>query len=483
MKQGSDIAPTSRSSRPRLVGALVSLGVVLLLLLPWIVRVDSNLQRTLLIAQVALIVAGTASSITPGFRPLQAFIFIFVGCWITVPTIYQISHSAVAWNDIFLLADTSRVTKSILITDIALASFSIGLLSRRHTARTHHRPDQTPSQRSHRLASTYIILSLLLLPYVVVSAGGVAALFSSRDELKEALASQGIGAADSGGAAVGFVRILPGALALAGTLLIVVYRSRTSAQAKDRPSDRRRTIWLFAGLVLVVLYLNPLANSRFTSVAAFGSLAVAYFVPRSGFAGKIAVSIGLVALLVVYPFANVFRAGVGDKYVERTGVAALAGPDYDGFQQIVNSEIYVDDEGYTAGQFTSSAALFFVPRSVWSGKAEPASIVIAEHRNYWFTNLSLPIFAEIYVDWSLVGMVIIGLLFGHLWRRLDDRWLRGGWPELTSMVAYLCMGELGLVRGPMGSLMPIYVTTSGLLAIAVVLSRRRSSGRAVPLTV
>ena len=83
-----------------------------------------------------------------------------------------------------------------------------------------------------------------------------------------------------------------------------------------------------------------------------------------------------------------------EEFRTTSGAEAFATPDFDGFQQIVNAMVFSEDVGHSLGHYTSSALLFFVPRSLWEGKATPASIDVAEHRGYEFTNLSLPLPAE-----------------------------------------------------------------------------------------
>ena len=94
--------------------------------------------------------------------------------------------------------------------------------------------------------------------------------------------------------------------------------------------------------------------------------------------------------MLLYPGQRV----PSEEFRTTSGAEAFATPDFDGFQQIVNAMVFSEDVGHSLGHYTSSALLFFVPRSLWEGKATPASIDVAEHRGYEFTNLSLPLPAE-----------------------------------------------------------------------------------------
>ena len=55
---------------------------------------------------------------------------------------------------------------------------------------------------------------------------------------------------------------------------------------------------------------------------------------------------------------------------------------------------------------------------------------------------------------------------GAVGRRLDDSWLTRAGP-VAYLVPYLSLAQLGLLRGPLGSLVPVIATTTGLLVVAL----------------
>lgn len=299
----------------------------------------------------------------------------------------------------------------------------------------------------------YCGLALLLLPLVITRGGGVAALFSSRSDYSDALSSAGVSQAESGGVTVALVRILPGALALAATFaMVLVWRNR----------NIRAVVPLAIAALLLVLYANPLTNTRYVSSTAFLCLALLLLRPQSRRSLAVISAVLVIGVIGIYPLANAFR-GTSDSGQP----ASLADNDFDGFQQLVNTRQYVEEHGHTWGRQFGSAALYALPRRFWPDKAVPASIPVAENRGYTFTNLSLPLPGEIYLEFGLPGVSLIMFGWGRLWRRLDRAWLAGTRTRSGALVPYLTMAQLGLLRGPVGSLVPIYGTTVLLLLFAV----------------
>jgi hypothetical protein len=185
--------------------------------------------------------------------------------------------------------------------------------------------------------------------------------------------------------------------------------------------------------------------------------------------------ITLLGVVFLYPLANLFRGNGGGS---KTGATVFASIDFDGFQQVINSVAYVRDTGHSDGHYVLSALLFFVPRSLWASKATPASIDVATHRGYAFTNLSLPLDAELFIDFGAVVMILILLTAGTVLGRMDTLWLVAPASRSALMVPYLGVAMLGVIRGPLGSAAPVYLTVIGLLFIAIRPVREQGSADA-----
>ena len=133
----------------------------------------------------------------------------------------------------------------------------------------------------------------------------------------------------------------------------------------------------------------------------------------------------LAALFLVFPLASTFRNSLEVKVQFRNPLQSLTGGDFDSFDQINNAVFYVAVHGTTHGQQLLGVIFFWVPRSIWPNKAVDTGILLAEFRNYSFTNLSAPLKAEFFVNGGCtalaLGMVTVGY-FARDWdRRLDQQ--------------------------------------------------------------
>ncbi|AXY53827.1 hypothetical protein YT1_4436 [Rhodococcus ruber] len=125
--------------------------------------------------------------------------------------------------------------------------------------------------------------------------------------------------------------------------------------------------------------------------------------------------------------------------------------DYDGYQQLINSIYFVDESGHTFGKYVLSAGLFFIPRALWAGKANPASIDVADARGYSFQNLSLPIWSEFYIDFGIVGVIAGLIAFGFISGRLDLAYYLRPMSTSAHMCVLVAVCMFGFLRGPLGA--------------------------------
>jgi hypothetical protein len=317
-----------------------------------------------------------------------------------------------------------------------------------------------------------LLLGLLAVtPHAISTNGGIATYFTSRSDRGRTLADAGASLSSVGGFDYALVTALPVALAVAASILALVriqssWRGTAHVQVLD-------AVALAIGLVGVIVFANPLSNTRFIGVTGFGALLILLLRPRSHRAGWTYAVLGLLGTLVLYPLASYFRGN--DTGTPRIDVTTFASPDFDGFQQVINTITYVQDLGITWGVHLASAAAYFVPRSIWHAKAIPASLDVAAHANYSFVNLSLPVHAEFFLEFSWPGLVIGMLLLGAFTGAADAAWLRRPGSKLALFVPYLSLAMLGLIRGPFGAQVPVYLTVLLFLFIGL---RRRPPGNA-----
>ncbi len=98
----------------------------------------------------------------------------------------------------------------------------------------------------------------------------------------------------------------------------------------------------------------------------------------------------------------------------------LATKDYDQMTMIANSVWYANVFGHTDGSQLVSDVLFFVPHSVWPGRATDTGVLIGEAMSVPNLNLSAPMWVEFWLDFSWLGLIIGFLAFGWISARWDD---------------------------------------------------------------
>mgnify|MGYP000956512521 CR=1 FL=1 len=428
----------------------------------------------LLVGSVLFVsLAGAIRSVTGGLRPVTAAFYMFWFAWLGVAPAVQLTLGRVAWGDARALTDPTLVQTALLLNCGGLLAFWLG----ENLARWRDRR-AAASKRPDVVVRKYV-LQLLSITAVIVGANairqiGLTTLFSTRQQRAEALRTSGISLESSGGVRYALYTILPSALSI-GLLLLAVIAIRRNWTGPGHVKVSESAA-LTVGIIGCALFANPFTQTRFITLTAIGSVLIAVFMPRSTRAGITYLTIGLVAALLVYPLADAFRHGRTSLRAMSTETFATA--DFDGFQQVINTIRFVMLYGHSDGVYTLSSLLFFVPRAAWEGKATPASLDVAQSAGYSFTNLSLPLHAELYLDFGAIGMVLCMSAIGFGVSRLDHAWLTAQHSRLAMMVPFAAVAVIGFLRGPLGSIVPAFVPV--LVIIAALLTTKSPNESAVP---
>lgn len=448
------------------------LGVAAVLpLVPWLLAMDGY-HVVLAVAHALVCAFGAAVAVHQRFRPCLLTASVFPYCWLVVPSVYQIAHTQAAWGDPGVTVDFSATLRAqgiLLLAQACLLTAYLVFVARRREAPEAWVVSAEGRSRLLVLAALFALGTLLLVPFVASQAGGFAALFTSRSEFNATLQSQGLSATDNATRAL--IKSVPSSFATSA-IVLSLWLVRTSPRGHPM-RVRAGAVALFTTLLLFVV-ANPFVYSRYIVLAAFGTVAMTYFWPR-GRTAALAWLLGLLmAFLLVYPAADLFRS----ESRSSTG-PMLASKDFDGFQQTINTVTYVDAHGTDHAIHLVSGLLFFVPRSIWTAKAIPSAFPVAQDRGYRFQNLSEPAPAEAYLDLGWGGVAGVMALLGLGFAALDRAWQARS--RASVIAAYLAIAQVGLWRGPFGSLAPVFGFTIALLLLAVVLSR--VGARAAPPTV
>lgn len=261
---------------------------------------------------------------------------------------------------------------------------------------------------SPRRTRNVAVVLFLVSAAVAVQLGS--ALFGSR--------AQRNGAVNALIADEAFRALLVGFVTL-GLLTVVVAQMEVH---RRRRAAGEKSPWLLRTLsvLLLLTLVNPFSSPRFLLMTVILGLLAAWGLYASAKVFRF-VSLGAVlGMLFLFPILDSFRGAIGTiQKVDPLG--ALSESDFDAFGQLLNTITYVDSHGITWGNQLLGVLLFWVPRSMWPGKPIDTGILLAEDRGYWFTNISAPLPAELYINGGWFALAAGMLVIGFYLRRWDDR--------------------------------------------------------------
>jgi len=101
---------------------------------------------------------------------------------------------------------------------------------------------------------------------------------------------------------------------------------------------------------------------------------------------------------------------------------------FDAYENFIHTIDFVKENGIVYGKQLAGALLFFVPRSIWTGKPLGSGTYLAEFLSGKFEvanfNIGNPLIAEMYLNFHLLGIMIGAFLYGTVTALLDKRyWL------------------------------------------------------------
>lgn len=402
--------PDRRLGQPLLLSWLLLVLCALVPVLAWAATYDSTrlVPGWRLTLAVLVWSGGRLAWLIARGRPrlpefsLWLFVYIFMG----LAPLLQLRTGLFPTTTPGLSVD--RADAAALVVVVSLSCVEVGLwLARRREAAATASTGRISPRRATLLGYAGIVLALYYIAQV-----GVGTLFSTRlginarrhdlwpDVTVEAIIT-----------VAAYVPLLVAVHALV--------RARREARAAGEPS---RGGWLAAGcLVLLLVVVNPVTSPRYVFGTVLLSLIFLSGAFRTPARTRVALLAITAALVFVFPYADVFRTDYGGSN-QATLVSNLTrNGDYDAFAQIVNTVGYVDTHGSTDGEQALGVALFWVPRSVWPGKPTDTGVLLAEAADYRFTNLSAPIWSEMYINAAWPGVVALSVLLGLVIGGLNAR--------------------------------------------------------------
>jgi oligosaccharide repeat unit polymerase len=441
-------------------GAFIVSAIILCVLVPgllggWQVASPAGVKGSVSLQDVITVWAGLrlAKLWARGEpRPFAIVFWLYVYVWLGLAGLLQVIHQVGPWP--IAISSTAFAQAQIVIL-LGLAVLEIGhLFSAREVDLKQIRREIVGSR-----VTALVAFVLVTAPVWYQQLGGIHALISSRQELQTNIYGSGSLDLAGGGIKIALATV-PTFLALYAVIVTRRYKLW-----------KRRSRLVMALLVLVAVVLNsPIAMPRFWIATILTALVFATPFVYRRVAGTRLVIIGAVFVsIVLFPYVAYFRYTSGFKAPPGVVETLTTKGDYDSFQMVSAGVQYTRDAGFRYGDQLLGDLLFFVPRSVWSSKAQDTGTLIANHDGLLFTNLSAPLWIEMYIDFGYVGVAIMFFLYGTMMRRADDRFVKGDSPFAQFAIPLLAGYSCILLRG---SLLQAMARLAIMLAIIWLISGR-----------
>lgn len=221
-----------------------------------------------------------------------------------------------------------------------------------------------------------------------------------------------------------------------------------------------------AAIAISYFALNPVAMPRFITLGTALSILM-IIVVQFRLSLNFIIFMPPIGLYLIAPMISSFNRSeqvTAFKYIPINEY--LLHGDFACMQVLIIAVQYTFESGFRYGHQLLSALFFFVPRSIWEGKAEPTGVFLAENEGFPFTNLSSTIFAELWIDFGVLGFIVF-VLIGWLFGRMDKKICSGSTSIILVLGTIAFVGTLPMLLR--GSLLGVLPQVAFLLAIPVML--------------
>lgn len=216
-----------------------------------------------------------------------------------------------------------------------------------------------------------------------------------------------------------------------------------------------------AVIILICLLITafPTGVARYAMASIYGALFITLFPSLKK--NRFFIIVFMVGFVVVLPFLNSFRNLAFEdvniilslkKAVQKIPIAWLA-EDYDAFTTMCMAIDQVWHSGISFFYQLLGVILFFVPRTIWPSKPVGSGHTVAKSVGMSFTNISMPLPGEGYLNFGIVGVALFAFFVGFASSRFDKSfWITGPsdesrnidliYPVIMLMFFFICRGDL-----------------------------------------
>lgn len=171
----------------------------------------------------------------------------------------------------------------------------------------------------------------------------------------------------------------------------------------------------------------------------------------------------VVAVLVIFPFLNTFRYFTSDTQIELAiNFDQFEDLNFDAFSMFMRA---ITSGVITWGRQLLGVLFFFVPRAVWPTKPVGSGHFFAEIQDLSFDNISMPYFAEGYVNFGFAGVLLFTLIIAWIAARMDFWYWKSdvsrGVENMHTMQYYIFLGMIFFMMR--GDLLSSFAYTVGMM--------------------
>ncbi|MFT5891921.1 MAG: hypothetical protein ACI9Y7_002028 [Dokdonia sp.] len=220
-------------------------------------------------------------------------------------------------------------------------------------------------------------------------------------------------------------------------------------------------VFLFLGLLLL-WFKNPLVEKRNALGPLYISL-IFLVVPKLFNTNIKTLFFLFFTMIVAFPLSAILTHSEASfqeilenpmivfEHMKGGGIASAFNTlNYDAFSNIMATMDYVKEYGFSLGHQLLSAFLFFVPRGIWEGKPISTGELVGDHLieayNFSYSNLSNPLVSEGYINFGIIGVIIMPILLAIVLVRAIA-WLKSEDYLKKMMAFYLAIHLIFLLRG------------------------------------
>lgn len=342
-------------------------------------------------------------------KMLEMTFYIFVYIFLAIAPLSQILHSEFPWRGIY---DSKSILKGGLVVVIGIIIYELGLFF----GRRNKNQITLPKKRDVNLKLISVV-GVACTIGAIMAKGGFQNLFLPRNELTSAVESLGIGGTSS----LIFTVLIRVPVFIALMFALLVYLDKENKNLLLKSNFPLLCLIAFLG-ILTIIANNPISTARYwVGTIYIGVLFTALKWTR--LTQPLFLILILSVLLIIFPYADVFRNSLefNITFQPLSEIMSQKG-DYDSFQQIMNIVDYASYYGITYGMQFLGVLFFWVPRSVWIDKPIGTGATVAEGLGYPFTNVSAPLWSEFYINFGLIGLIVLFFAYGWISSRLQIKY-------------------------------------------------------------